>query len=58
MVKVFNHYLHAWTLRPEAVFLPRRYNGDALAEVREMASLGVDGIFGDFPDVVVKGLGR
>jgi glycerophosphoryl diester phosphodiesterase len=50
--------VHAWTLRPEAVFLPRRYNGDPLAEVREMASLGVDGIFGDFPDLVVKGLGR
>lgn len=50
--------VHAWTLRPEAVFLPRRYNGDPLAEVREIASLGVDGIFGDFPDLVVKGLGR
>ncbi|MCA0375487.1 MAG: glycerophosphodiester phosphodiesterase [Gemmatimonadetes bacterium] len=50
--------VHAWTLRSEPTFLPRRYGGDPLAEVREIASLGVDGIFGDFPDVVVRGLGR
>lgn len=50
--------VHAWTLRSEAVFLPKRYGGDPLAEVRELASLGVDGIFGDFPDVVVRGLKR
>jgi len=50
--------VHVWTLRSEAVFLPKRYGGDPLAEVREMRALGVDGIFGDFPDVVVKGLGR
>ncbi len=50
--------VHVWTLRSEAVFLPKRYGGDPLAEAREMQRLGVDGIFGDFPDVVVKGLGR
>jgi glycerophosphoryl diester phosphodiesterase len=50
--------VHVWTLRPEAVFLPKRYGGDPLAEVREMAGLGVDGIFSDAADVVVKGLGR
>jgi glycerophosphoryl diester phosphodiesterase len=50
--------VHVWTLRPEAVFLPKRYGGDPLAEVREMAGLGVDGIFSDVPDVVVKGLAR
>jgi len=51
-------HVHVWTLRPEAVFLPKRYNNDPLAEARELAALGVDGIFGDYPDLVVKGLGR
>ncbi|MCC6431949.1 MAG: glycerophosphodiester phosphodiesterase [Gemmatimonadaceae bacterium] len=50
--------VHVWTLRPEAQFLAARYNGDPLAEVREFARLGVDGMFGDFPDLLVKGLGR
>ncbi len=50
--------VHVWTLRSEPPFLPRRYRGDPLAEVREMQQLGVDGIFGDFPDVLVRGLGR
>lgn len=50
--------VHVWTLRPESVFLSQRYRGDPLAEVRELAHLGVDGLFGDFPDLVVKGLGR
>jgi glycerophosphoryl diester phosphodiesterase len=50
--------VHAWTLRPEGVFLAPRYRGDPLAEVRELAALGVDGLFGDYPDHVVLGLGR
>jgi len=50
--------VHVWTLRSEPSFLAARYRGDPLAEVREFARLGVDGIFGDFPDVLVKGLGR
>lgn len=50
--------VHVWTLRSEPQFLAARYHGNPLAEVREFARLGVDGIFGDFPDVVVKGLGR
>lgn len=50
--------VHVWTLRSEPSFLAARYRGDPLAEVREFARLGVDGMFGDFPDVVVKGLGR
>lgn len=48
--------VHVWTLRPESVFLAKRYGGNPLAEVRELASLGVDGIFGDYPDQVVRGL--
>jgi len=50
--------VHVWTLRPEHQFLAERYNGDALAEVRELAKLGVDGMFGDYPDQLVAGLGR
>ncbi len=48
--------VHAWTLRPEPVFLAKRYGGDPIAEVRELVRLGVDGLFGDYPDQVVKGL--
>jgi glycerophosphoryl diester phosphodiesterase len=50
--------VHVWTLRPDAGALAPRYNGDPLAEVRELAALGVDGMFGDCPDQLVKGLGR
>lgn len=49
-------FVHVWTLRPEREFLPARYAGDPLAEAREMAALGVDGMFGDCPDVLVKAL--
>ena len=48
--------VHAWTLRPESVFLAKRYGGDPIAEVRELVRLGVDGLFGDYPDQVVRGL--
>jgi glycerophosphoryl diester phosphodiesterase len=50
--------LHVWTLRSDEAFLPKAYAGDAAAEWRAFAALGVDGIFGDFPDVGVKALGR
>lgn len=50
--------VHVWTLRPEPVFLAKRYGGDPIAEVQEMLRLGVDGIFGDYPDQVVRGLRR
>ena len=47
-----------WRSESQPSFLAARYHGDPLAEVREFVKLGVDGIFGDFPDVIVKGLGR
>jgi glycerophosphoryl diester phosphodiesterase len=50
--------VHVWTLRSDSVYLPKAYAGDAAAVWRLFASLGVDGIFGDFPDVGVKSLGR
>jgi glycerophosphoryl diester phosphodiesterase len=48
--------VHVWTMRSEPTFLARRYGGDPEAEVRELVRLGADGIFGDFPDVVVRGV--
>jgi glycerophosphoryl diester phosphodiesterase len=48
--------VHVWTMRPEPSFLAKRYGGDPIAEVREMVRLGVDGIFGDYPDQVVRGV--
>jgi glycerophosphoryl diester phosphodiesterase len=50
--------VHVWTMRSDASFLPKAYAGDAAAEWRRFASLGVDGIFGDFPDVGVSALAR
>ena len=43
--------VHVWTLRSEPVFLSPTYGGDPIKEYRQFADLGVDGIFGDFPDV-------
>lgn len=48
--------VHAWTLRSEAVFLAPDYAGDPAKEYVQMADLGVDGIFTDFPDVAVSAL--
>ena len=50
--------VHVWTLRSDDYFLPKAYAGDAGAEWRAFAALGVDGIFGDFPDVGVAVLAR
>jgi glycerophosphoryl diester phosphodiesterase len=48
--------VHVWTLRSDPSLLPRGYAGDAGAEWRRFAALGVDGMFGDFPDVGVAAL--
>ena len=48
--------VHVWTLRSEPAFLSPSYGGDPLEEYRQFASLGVDGIFGDFPDVAFAAL--
>ena len=45
--------VHVWTLRSDPAFLPAAYGGDAGAEWQRFAQLGVDGMFGDFPDVGV-----
>jgi glycerophosphoryl diester phosphodiesterase len=49
-------FVHVWTLRQEAQFLPKSYGGDLAREFRQLAALGVDGIFTDFPDAGVKAL--
>jgi glycerophosphoryl diester phosphodiesterase len=49
-------FVHVWTLRADAEFLPAQYGGDAAAEVRQYRDLGVDGIFTDHPDVAVGAL--
>jgi glycerophosphoryl diester phosphodiesterase len=43
-------FVHVWTVRGDAPFLPAGYRGDPLAEHRRLAALGVDGLFTDFPD--------
>lgn len=43
-------FVHPWTIRGDAPFLPAGYGGDPLAEYRRLAALGVDGVFTDFPD--------
>jgi len=48
--------VHVWTLRSEPAFLSPSYGGDAIKEYRQFAELGVDGIFGDFPDVATAAL--
>ena len=44
-------FVHVWTLRSEPTFLSPSYAGDPRKEYVQFAALGVDGIFGDFPDV-------
>jgi glycerophosphoryl diester phosphodiesterase len=45
--------VHVWTVRPEPQFLPAGYQGDVRAEFLQLRTLGVDGVFTDFPDLAV-----
>ena len=47
-------FVHVWTLRSEAQFLPAGYGGDMAKEVRQFINLGVDGMFTDLPDVAAR----
>ncbi|NOT28526.1 MAG: glycerophosphodiester phosphodiesterase [Acidobacteria bacterium] len=47
-------FVHVWTMRRESQFLPSSYDGDLRKEFRQFASLGVDGVFTDFPDMAVE----
>jgi len=44
-------FVHVWTMRSEDVFLSPSYGGDPAREYEQFASLAVDGLFTDFPDV-------
>jgi glycerophosphoryl diester phosphodiesterase len=46
-------FVHAWTFRNEPRYLASDYGGDPLKEYRQFYSLGVDGVFSDFPDTAV-----
>jgi len=46
--------VHIWTIRIDKEFLPAGYHGRAEAEYEQFRSLGVDGVFTDFPDVAAK----
>ncbi len=50
--------VHAWTFRSEDRYLPRDYLDDPAAEIARFISLGVDGLFADFPDVAVAARDR
>lgn len=58
--------IHAWTVRAENAFLPEPLRssedpaalGDVAAIVRALAEAGVDGLFTDHPDLVLRALGR
>lgn len=50
--------VHVWTMRSDTRDLAPGFHGDAAAEWRAFAAAGVDGIFGDFPDVGVAALRR
>src|SRR5436190_11497147 len=47
-------FVHVWTLRSEDTFLSPSYEGDPRREYEQLASLGVDGVFTDFPDVAAR----
>lgn len=46
--------VHPWTFRSDAVFLAPDYEGDPVREIDQFLSLGVDGLFTDFPDLAVS----
>lgn len=50
--------VHAWTFRSDSQFLARAYGGNPAAEYLQLAALGVDGVFTDFPDHAVAALRR
>ena len=50
--------VHIWTIRIDKEFLPPAYDGHAGARSSSSsATLGVDGIFTDFPDVAARSYG-
>jgi len=50
--------VHAWTFRGEGRFLAPEYGEEPESEYHQFFSLGVDGVFSDFPDAAVRARGR
>ncbi len=48
--------VHPWTFRSDPVFLAPDYEGDPVREIDQFLALGVDGLFTDFPDLVIASL--
>jgi glycerophosphoryl diester phosphodiesterase len=46
--------VHTWTFRNESRRLIGDYKNDPQAEYKQFYSLGIDGVFSDFPDTAVK----
>jgi glycerophosphoryl diester phosphodiesterase len=46
--------VHPWTFRSEGLFLAPEYDEDPEAEYHQFFSLGVDGVFSDFPNIAVS----
>ena len=46
--------VHAYTFRTEPATLAPEYRGDPNLEYRQFFTLGIDGVFSDFPDVALK----
>jgi len=51
-------FVHVWTMRSDPVFLSKTYEGHPEREYQQFASLGVDGVFTDFPDAAVRAFGK
>jgi glycerophosphoryl diester phosphodiesterase len=47
---LFNLLVHAWTFRNEDCFLPLDFCGNPQGEYELFFSLGIDGVFSDYPD--------
>jgi glycerophosphoryl diester phosphodiesterase len=49
-----NLQVHAWTFRNEDFFLPSDLQGNPQKEYEIFFSLGIDGVFSDYPDTALK----
>ncbi len=47
--------VHAWTFRNENIFLPLDFQDNPQQEYELFFSLGIDGVFSDFPDTAKLG---
>lgn len=50
--------VHVWTIRIDKEFLPAGYHGKPELEFEQFRSLGVDGVFTDFPDAAARAYKR